>query len=112
MFVLGLQGSPRKKGNTEYLLSIFLREAEQLGATTQVIEVDKKNIVPCRQFGRSDKSKIARIKAQHDPLAFVVREHDIFKSTVHKRTGLEVRSRFTYLSDHLSFLLYPLNLFC
>jgi protein-tyrosine-phosphatase len=38
MFVLGLQGSPRKKGNTSYLLSTFMNEAKKLGARTQVIE--------------------------------------------------------------------------
>jgi multimeric flavodoxin WrbA/protein-tyrosine-phosphatase len=50
MFVLGLQGSPRKKGNTSYLLSAFMSEAEKLGARTQVVEVDKKNIVPCKEY--------------------------------------------------------------
>jgi len=50
MFVLGLQGSPRKKGNTHYLLSQFLSEAEKLGAKTHIIEVDKKNIVPCKEY--------------------------------------------------------------
>jgi arsenite transporter/arsenate reductase (thioredoxin) len=50
MLVLGLQGSPRKNGNTSYLLSAFMNEAEKLGATTQVIEVDKKNIIPCKEY--------------------------------------------------------------
>lgn len=48
MFVLGLQGSPRKKGNTNYLLKTFMNEAEKLGARTHVIEVAKKNIIPCK----------------------------------------------------------------
>ncbi|UCD33532.1 MAG: NAD(P)H-dependent oxidoreductase [Desulfobacterales bacterium] len=48
MFVLGLQGSPRKKGNTSYLLSIFMEEAEKLGARTHVVEAAKENIVPCK----------------------------------------------------------------
>ncbi len=48
MFALGLQGSPRKKGNTSYLLSIFMKEAEKLGARTQVIEAAKENIIPCK----------------------------------------------------------------
>ena len=30
MFIVGLQGSPRRKGNTNYLLSIFLQEAARL----------------------------------------------------------------------------------
>ena len=47
MLVLGLQGSPKKKGNTSFLLSVFMGEAEKLGARTHVIEVSKKNITPC-----------------------------------------------------------------
>ena len=50
MFVLGLQGSPRRKGNTHYLLTTFLKEAEKLGAKTAIIEVDKKHIVPCKEY--------------------------------------------------------------
>jgi multimeric flavodoxin WrbA len=50
MLVLGLQGSPRKKGNTNFLLSEFMRAAEKLGAQTQTIEVVKKNIVPCKEL--------------------------------------------------------------
>ena len=50
MFVLGLQGSPRKKGNTSILLSAFMKEAERLGATTHTMEVYKKNILPCREY--------------------------------------------------------------
>ena len=50
MFVLGLQGSPRKKGNTADLLARVLGEAEKHGATTHRIEVTRKNIVPCREY--------------------------------------------------------------
>ncbi len=50
MFVLGLQGSPRKKGNTSYLLSTFMNEAEKLGARTQVIDATQKNIIPCKEY--------------------------------------------------------------
>lgn len=50
MFVLGLQGSPRKKGNTNFLLSTFMTEAEKLGAHTHIIEADKKNILPCKEY--------------------------------------------------------------
>jgi len=47
MFVLGLQGSPRVKGNTSILLSTFLTEAERLGAQTEYLDVAKRNISPC-----------------------------------------------------------------
>ena len=50
MLVLGLQGSPRLRGNTGYLLSTFLEEAGKLGARTRLVEVDKKNIVPCKEY--------------------------------------------------------------
>lgn len=47
MFVLGLQGSPRKKGNTNFLLSAFMDEVKSRGAETQIINVPDKNIKPC-----------------------------------------------------------------
>jgi hypothetical protein len=50
MFVLGIQGSPRKKGNTGFLLSAFMDQARKLGAKTDVIEVDKKNVLPCKEY--------------------------------------------------------------
>lgn len=50
MLVLGLQGSPRKKGNTSYLLSQFMAEAEQLGAKTLTVQVDDKHILPCKEY--------------------------------------------------------------
>ncbi len=50
MLVLGLQGSPRKKGNTNYLLSAFMKEAEASGAQTHVIDVDNRNIMPCKEY--------------------------------------------------------------
>jgi multimeric flavodoxin WrbA/protein-tyrosine-phosphatase len=50
MRILGIQGSPRKKGNTRFLLDLFLEEARKLGATTQVIDVDKRNILPCKEY--------------------------------------------------------------
>jgi arsenate reductase len=55
MFVLGLQGSPRKKGNTNYLIKTFMNEAEKSGARTHVIEVAEKNIIPCIGCGVCEK---------------------------------------------------------
>jgi arsenate reductase len=55
MFVLGLQGSPRVKGNTSILLATFLGEAERLGARTEYVDVAKKNIPPCRECGVCEK---------------------------------------------------------
>ncbi len=61
MFVLGLQGSPRKKGNTRFLLSEFLEEAKRLGAETQMIEVCQKKIEPCMEYILCEKKGICPI---------------------------------------------------
>jgi multimeric flavodoxin WrbA/protein-tyrosine-phosphatase len=50
MLILGLQGSPRKKGNTSHLLSAFLSAAEKRGAETRCIHVAEKNILPCKEY--------------------------------------------------------------
>lgn len=55
MMVLGLQGSPRKNGNTDFLLSTFMKEVEKSGVITQNIRVDKKNIAPCLGCGYCEK---------------------------------------------------------
>lgn len=47
MFVLGLQGSPRKGGNTNFLLSACMAEMEKRGAQTLIIQVPEKKIRPC-----------------------------------------------------------------
>jgi len=50
MLVLGLQGSPRKKGNSNFLLQTFMKTAENMGARTLTIDVTRKNIIPCKEF--------------------------------------------------------------
>lgn len=50
MFVLGLQGSPRKKSNTAHLLSAFMTEAARRGAICHVIDVCRTHIVPCKEL--------------------------------------------------------------
>ncbi len=55
MLILGLQGSPRKNGNTDYLLKAFMNEAEKSGVKTHIVEVAKKNINPCRGCGFCEK---------------------------------------------------------
>ena len=50
MLVLGLQGSPRKKGNTNYLLNAFMDEAQKRGVQTHIIDVCRMNIEPCKEY--------------------------------------------------------------
>lgn len=47
MRVTGFMGSPRKHGNTAYLLDRFLEEAERFGAETQKIHVPDLKVTPC-----------------------------------------------------------------
>ena len=50
MFALGLQGSPRKKGNSDILLTRFMGELERLGCQTQVLDITRRHIEPCREI--------------------------------------------------------------
>jgi multimeric flavodoxin WrbA len=62
MFVLGLQGSPRKKGNTHFLLSAFMDEVKSRGAETHVINVCEKNIRPCIGCATCERKGFCAIK--------------------------------------------------
>ncbi len=50
MLVVGLQGSPRRKGNSRFLLDAFLGAASTRGAETVMVEVDRRNIIPCKEY--------------------------------------------------------------
>jgi arsenate reductase (thioredoxin) len=65
MLVLGLNGSPRKKSNTRYLLKTFLTEAEELGARTHLVDVCKKKIDYCRELTVCEKKGFCPI---HDEM--------------------------------------------
>lgn len=77
MLVLGLQGSPRKKGNTAFLLSAFLKEAEALGAETCVIEADKKNIIPCKEYIVCEKKGFCPIKDDMNDIYCLLRKAEV-----------------------------------
>ena len=61
MLILGLQGSPRKKGNTNFLLSTFMTAAEKFGARTLVIDVTQKEIIPCKEYTVCEKKGYCQI---------------------------------------------------
>jgi multimeric flavodoxin WrbA len=50
MLILGLQGSPRKKGNTRYLLETFMQSAAKRGAHTEIVDVTRKDIIACKEL--------------------------------------------------------------
>jgi len=56
MYILGLQGSPRKRGNTRDLVSAFLDQADRTGAQTRLLDVARMNIVPCLGCGKCEKT--------------------------------------------------------
>ena len=70
MFILGLQGSPRLKGNTNYLLELFLDAARQKGAHAQKIDVARLNISPCTGCGNCERKGFCIIK--DDDMASVI----------------------------------------
>lgn len=78
MFVLGLQGSPRKKGNSVYLLNRFLAECENKGARTQVIHMDGLDIQPCRELVVCEKKGFCPIKDDMEPRIYgLIRKADV-----------------------------------
>jgi multimeric flavodoxin WrbA len=77
MFVLGLQGSPRKKGNTSILLSTFLSEAEELGANTHYVDVPSRAIAPCKECGNCDKKGYCSIDDEMQEIYSLLRRADI-----------------------------------
>lgn len=50
MLALGLQGSPRKKGNTDVLLSLFMESLAAMGIETHVVQVCRQHIEPCKEL--------------------------------------------------------------
>ncbi len=61
MIVLGLQGSPRKRGNTEALLSAFLKEAARRSADVLMLNPSQMKIEPCRGCRSCEKSGLCEI---------------------------------------------------
>lgn len=64
MLVLGIKGSPRKKGNTDYLLQLFLDEAQKRGWETAVVDAVKENFEPCIGCGNCERTGFCSIRDQ------------------------------------------------
>jgi len=78
MLIIGLQGSPRKKGNTNFLLSTFMDAAEKSGARTLTIDVTKKNVVPCKEYTVCEKKGFCPIDDDvRDEIYPLLRQADI-----------------------------------
>ena len=77
MLVLGLMGSPRKKGNTDFLLSSFMNEVEKAGVSTGIIEIAKRNIMPCMEYSVCEKKGTCPIDDDMNEIYHLLREADI-----------------------------------
>ncbi len=77
MFVLGLQGSPRIKGNTSILLSAFLSEAKRLGAHVQRLDVARMNISPCVECGTCEREGFCPVDDDMQKIYPLLRQADI-----------------------------------
>jgi len=77
MFILGLQGSPRKGGNTSKLLSAFLDETERLGAHTKYLDVPRMNINPCRGCGNCERKGFCPIDDDMQQVLPLLRKADL-----------------------------------
>jgi multimeric flavodoxin WrbA/protein-tyrosine-phosphatase len=78
MLVLGLQGSPRKKGNTNYLISAFMDAARKAGARTLTIDVTKKNVIPCKEYTVCEKKGFCPIDDDvRDEIYPMLRQADV-----------------------------------
>jgi arsenate reductase (thioredoxin) len=61
MFAVGLQGSPRKKGNSDLLLTAVMQALESCGVRTRTIHVTKQKIEPCKELTVCEKKGICPI---------------------------------------------------
>jgi arsenite transporter/arsenate reductase (thioredoxin) len=78
MFVLGIQGSPRQKGNCDHLLTLFLQECESHGAKTRVIRPEKLDIGPCRELIVCEKKGFCPIRDEMEEKGYaLVRKADV-----------------------------------
>jgi multimeric flavodoxin WrbA len=69
MLALGLQGSPRKKGNSDLLLAMFMEELARRGVATHTLPVCQMKIEPCKELTVCERNGTCPIE---DDMAAVV----------------------------------------
>jgi multimeric flavodoxin WrbA len=62
MLALGLQGSPRKKGNSDLLLGQFMAALRQRGSAVRIIDVTSQHIEPCKELTVCEKKGFCPIQ--------------------------------------------------
>lgn len=68
MNVIAFNGSPRKGGNTEYLLNVVLEEIRQAGIETELVQLGGQMLRGCTACGWCRESGEGRCVIQDDPL--------------------------------------------
>lgn len=77
MFAIGLQGSPRKKGNSDILLSMFMDALAGHGMETETIDVCRRNIEPCKEMTVCERKGICPIDDDMVEIYGLLRRADI-----------------------------------
>ncbi len=80
MLILGLQGSPRKKGNSAVLLNQFMAEAKACGkgVRTQIVDIPRRKVLPCAEIGVCETLGTCPIKDDMQTEIFgLLREADV-----------------------------------
>jgi multimeric flavodoxin WrbA/protein-tyrosine-phosphatase len=77
MLVLGLQGSPRKNGNTDLLLAAFMEAARGLGAATETIYVAQRDIQACKEYIVCEKKGLCPIKDEMNAIYTLLRRAEV-----------------------------------
>jgi multimeric flavodoxin WrbA/protein-tyrosine-phosphatase len=77
MLVLGLQGSPRKKGNSDILLGTFMAAARDLGAATETVFVAERDIQPCKEYIVCEKKGFCPIKDEMNAIYTLLRRAEV-----------------------------------
>ena len=58
MKVLGINGSPRKKGNTHFLLNQFMAQMQERGHETRILEAPRLDIKMCIGCGKCEREGV------------------------------------------------------
>ena len=76
MNILGILGSPRKRGNTDTLLDIALKEAKGQGATVSKVSLRDRRIAPCDGCGKCQKTGKCVVKDDMQEIYQKMRDAD------------------------------------
>lgn len=75
--ILGIMGSPRKKGNSEVLLEIFLEEVAKEAVKTKVFKIGDLEISPCLGCRFCEKEGFCKVSDQMGELYALFRQADL-----------------------------------